>query len=190
MKELYLEPFRLNANEFVDGRGNFSPLIIKEQLPEFNIVQINTVASNQVYTFRGLHWQEPPYAQAKILRCLFGDIIDFAVDIRKGSPNYGRSYGFRLSNKNEWVYIPEGFAHGYITLPHNLGNTFPTLVEYLINNDYNTESERGMFMTTDISNILQAELPSGVSPVMKERDLNWPNINNIETEFRYVADEQ
>ena len=97
MKELYLEPFKILTKEFKDDRGDFSPFVIKEKLPDFKIVQVNTVASDKAYTFRGMHWQEPPYVQAKILRCTFGKIIDFAVDIRKGSPNFGRSYAFTLS---------------------------------------------------------------------------------------------
>lgn len=191
MKELYLEPFKILTKEFKDDRGDFSPFVIKEKLPDFKIVQVNTVASNKAYTFRGMHWQEPPYAQAKILRCTFGKIIDFAVDIRKGSPNFGRSYAFTLSDKNEWVYIPEGFAHGYFTLPHNMGNTFPTLVEYLINNDYNKESERGMFMTGDISNIITSEVgfADGFKIFMNDRDLHWPSINEIETNFIYERNE-
>lgn len=187
---MYLEPFRISTKVFTDDRGDFSPLVLKEQLPDFKIVQTNTVATNAPYVFRGLHWQEPPYAQAKLLRCTFGKIIDFAVDIRQGSPNYGQSYGFVLSDKNDWVYIPEGFAHGYITLPHNLGSTYPTLVEYLINNDYDTASERGMFMTENIHKVICRELPVGVAPTMKDRDMQWPTIDEIKTEFRYEPNEQ
>ena len=187
---IYLEPFRISTNVFKDDRGDFSPLVIKEQLPEFRIVQTNTVSTKEPYVFRGLHWQEPPYEQAKLLRCSFGKIIDFAVDIRHGSPRYGQSYGFVLSDKNDWVYIPEGFAHGYITLPHNLGSTYPTIVEYLINNDYNTEFERGMFVTKEIHDIISQELPLGVEIKMKDRDLSWPKIDEIKTNFKYEPDEQ
>lgn len=192
MKELYLEPFRISTKIFNDDRGDFSPLIIKQQLPDFNIVQVNTVATKSPYVFRGLHWQEPPYAQAKLLRCTFGKIIDFAVDIRQGSPNYGKSYAFTLDNKNDWVYIPEGFAHGYLTLPHNLGSTYPTLVEYLINNDYNHESERGMFMTDKIHTWIAAEMPMGNTKdiIMNNRDFLWPTIDEIKTEFKYEPDDQ
>lgn len=187
---MYSEPFLISTKVFNDDRGDFSPLVFNDILPDFKVVQVNSVSTKSAYVFRGLHWQEPPYAQAKLLRCSFGSIIDFAVDIRAGSPNYGRSYEFRLSDKNDWVYIPEGFAHGYITLPHNLGNTYPTMVEYLINNDYNTSSERGMFITNEINNIINRELPLGVAVSMKDRDLSWPTIDKIQTEFRYEADEQ
>ena len=191
MDKIYTEPFRISAEMFADERGVFIPLEVKKELEGFNLTQLNTVATIKAYTFRGLHWQEPPYAQAKLIRCSFGKIIDFAVDIRVGSPKYGQSYGFTLSDPNEWVYIPEGFAHGYITLPHNLGDTFPTLVDYLINNEYNKESERGIFMTADVMSIMMQELPNGKTDlIMNDRDWNWPSINEIETKFRYEPDEQ
>jgi len=188
---MYIEPFRISTRVFNDSRGDFSPLVIKEQLPEFKVVQTNTVMTVSPYVFRGMHWQEPPYAQAKLLRCIIGNIIDFAIDIRQGSPNYGKCYAFALNDKNDWVYIPEGFAHGYLTLPHNLGKTYPTFVEYLINNDYNKESERGMFMTEDVIKIMSSELPNGNTDlIMNDRDWKWPTINEIKTEFRYEPDEQ
>ena len=193
MGKTYIEPFRLSTQIFKDSRGDFSPIVLKEQLPDFNIVQVNTVATLEPLTFRGMHWQEPPYAQAKLIRCVFGKIIDFAIDIRQGSPYYGQAVGFVLSDKNDWVYIPEGFAHGYITLPHNLSGTFPTIVEYLVNNEYNKESERGIKYTQEIRDIIKMELPEGcLWGVIKgnERDQNWPTLDEIETSFRYEPEEQ
>jgi len=184
---MYIEPFRVSTQIFNDNRGEFSPLVLKEQLPDFNIVQVNTVTTLEPLTFRGMHWQEPPYAQAKLIRCISGKIIDFAIDIRQGSPNFGKSYGFVLSNKNDWVYIPEGFAHGYITFIDNV------IVEYLVNNEYNKESERGIKYTQEIRDIIKMELPTGclwADIIGNERDRNWPTINEIKTEFRYEPDEQ
>ena len=189
-KERYIEPIRFSTNVYADERGRFLPFIISKDFQDFKLVQFNTVTTDKPYTFRGLHWQEPPYAQAKIIRCPFGKIIDFAVDIRSGSPNYGKSYGFVLSSYEDWVYIPEGFAHGYVTLPHNLGQTYPTIVEYLVNNEYNKESERGMFITQAIHDVLANELPIGMDLNMNDRDLRWPTINEIKTEFKYEPDEQ
>ena len=183
-KETYLNPFILTANNFKDDRGEFSPLVIKEQFPDFKIVQANTVVSNKPYTFRGMHWQEPPYAQAKLIRCLVGHIIDYVVDIRKDSPNFGKAYSFSLNDKNTWVYVPEGFAHAYLTLPHNLSSSYPTLVEYLINNDYNKESERGMWMTKEVEDMVYQEIGNN-QLVINERDLVWPSLDLIETKFRY-----
>jgi len=190
MKELYLEPFRISTIEFADDRGEFSSIVLKDVLPDFNPVQFNTVTTVYPYVFRGMHWQEPPYTQAKLIRCITGHIIDYVIDIRNGSQNYGRSYAFTLNSKNDWVYVPEGFAHGYLTLPHNLSSTFPTLVEYVVNNDYNKESERGMLITDDIVKSINRELPVGIEVKMKDRDMRWPTINEIKSNFNYVPDEQ
>lgn len=184
-----LEPFKKTTTSFKDERGEFSPLIIVNGI-EFNLYQVNTVSTDKPYTFRGMHWQEPPYEQAKIIRCLFGNIIDFVIDIRVGSPNYGKSYSFTLNDKNTWLYVPSGFAHGYLTLPHNLGSTYPTLVEYFVNNEYNKDSERGIVLTTDIINIINKELPMGTELIINDRDLSWPTINEINSNFKYESDKQ
>lgn len=188
MKEVNKEPFEIKTNEFEDNRGIFSPLVIKDTLNDFKIVQINTVITYEPYTFRGLHWQEPPYDQGKLIRCLQGNIIDFVVDIRNGSPTYGIAYNYHLSDKNTWVYVPEGFAHGYITLENELGEA--TLVEYIINNDYNKESERGVFMTKDVREIIMEYLPINRDLIINNRDLSFPIIEEIESSFNYTPDEQ
>lgn len=185
-----LEPIRFTTNVYADERGRFLPFIISKDFKDFNLVQFNTVTTEKPYTFRGLHWQEPPYDQAKIIRCPFGKIIDFAIDIRKDSPNYGKSYGFVLSSYEDWVYIPRGFAHGYITLPHNLGSTYPTIVEYLVDNNYNKESERGMFMTNIIHECIANEIPMSITINMNDRDLSWPTIDEIKTKFKYENREE
>jgi len=190
MGKTYIEPVRFTTNVYADERGRFLPFIIEKDFSDFKLHQFNTVTTDKPYTFRGLHWQEPPYAQAKIIRCPFGKIIDFAVDIREGSPKFGQSYGFVLSSYEDWVYIPEGFAHGYVTLPHNLGGTYPTIVEYLVNNEYNKESERGMFITKQIHDVLANELPIGINLNMNDRDLAWPTIDEIKTNFKYEPEEQ
>ena len=190
MEKIYIEPIGFTKPIYTDVRGGFSPFNFAKDFSDFNIYQLNTVTTKEPYTFRGMHWQEPPYAQGKLIRCILGKIIDFAVDIRGGSPNFGKSYGFVLSNPEQWVFIPRGFAHGYITLPHNLGDTYPTTVEYLVDNHYNPESERGMFLTEKIHQIISAEIPLGTEIKMNDRDLIWPTINEIETNFKYESDEQ
>lgn len=190
MKELNKEPFRITNEVFNDIRGGFSPFNFAKDFNDFDIYQLNTVTTKNPYTFRGLHWQEPPYAQGKLIRCTIGKIIDFAVDIRIGSPNFGKSYEFILANPQEWVFIPRGFAHGYITLPHNLGETYPTTVEYLVDNHYNPSSERGMFITKDINRIIFQEIPLNTDLIICDRDLKWPTIDEIVTEFKYEPDEQ
>ena len=189
-EELYLEPIKYSCDLFTDDRGSFSPFVIGKEFSNFNIFQLNTVETNYPYTFRGMHWQDPPYAQAKIIRCLFGKIIDFVIDIRVGSPNYGKVNAFYLSSPEEWLYVPVGFAHGYVTLPHNLSQTYPTIVEYLVNNHYNKESERGVCLPQSIIDILMSEIPSTTDLIINDRDISWPTIEEINSNFKYEPDDQ
>ena len=98
MEKTYIEPFKITNEVFNDIRGGFSPFNFVKDFNDFNIYQLNTVITKKPYTFRGMHWQEPPYDQSKLIRCTLGKIIDFVVDIRGGSPNFGKSYSFVLSN--------------------------------------------------------------------------------------------
>ena len=112
---LLLEPKR-----FGDNRGFFAETYSARVLVEHGIkeqfVQDNHSVSAQVGTVRGLHFQAPPHAQAKLVRCGRGVLFDVAVDIRKGSPTYGQWFGAELSFENGLqLFIPAGFAHGFVT---------------------------------------------------------------------------
>ena len=112
---LLLEPRR-----FGDARGFFSESWNRQTLAEHGIeidfVQDNHSVSAAVDTVRGLHYQSPPHAQAKLVRCGRGRFLDVAVDVRKGSPTFGRWYGRELSAENGLqLLIPEGFLHGFAT---------------------------------------------------------------------------
>ncbi len=103
-----------------DARGFFSESWNKARLAEHGImidfVQDNHSLSRDVGTIRGLHFQAPPRAQAKLVRCGRGALYDVAVDIRKGSPTYGQWTGVELTAENgKQLLVPEGFAHGFIT---------------------------------------------------------------------------
>jgi dTDP-4-dehydrorhamnose 3,5-epimerase len=104
-----------------DERGFFSETfradILAAQGVKASLVQDNHVRSTQKGVLRGLHYQTPPHAQGKLVRCARGSILDVAVDIRVGSPTYGRHVGLELSAAN-WrqLWVPPGFAHGYVTL--------------------------------------------------------------------------
>ena len=106
---------------FGDARGFFAETWSRKKYLDAGIacdfVQDNHSLSETKGTVRGLHFQAPPHAQAKLVRCGQGRLFDVAVDIRKGSPTYGKWYGVELSAENGFqLYIPAGFLHGFITL--------------------------------------------------------------------------
>nr|MCB7501066.1 dTDP-4-dehydrorhamnose 3,5-epimerase [Enterobacter roggenkampii] len=114
-------PILLRAPRFGDARGWFSETYSETRAAaagvDVRFVQDNQSFSAQTGTIRGLHFQAPPRAQAKLVRCLRGSIMDYAVDIRRGSPTYGRWVSAKLSAEGgEQLFIPIGFAHGFITL--------------------------------------------------------------------------
>ena len=111
-----LQPMR-----HVDGRGFFGETWNKQDLTDIGItidfVQDNHSMSYRIGTLRGLHFQSPPFAQAKLVRCGRGRLFDVAVDIRKNSPSFGQWFGEELSFENgKQLFIPIGFAHGFVTL--------------------------------------------------------------------------
>lgn len=126
-----------------DARGFFAELYRLDALREAGIdiefVQDNQAFSATVNVVRGLHFQTPPAAQAKLLRVAAGAILDVAVDLRRRSPTYARHVAIELSAEaGMQIYIPEGFAHGYRTLtPH-------TEVIYKVNRYYSPEHDRGL----------------------------------------------
>ncbi|MCD9149801.1 dTDP-4-dehydrorhamnose 3,5-epimerase [Pseudophaeobacter flagellatus] len=110
----------LTPQRFGDARGFFSECWNRQRLSEQGIdvdfVQDNHSLSQQVGTLRGLHYQAPPHAQAKLVRCGRGALFDVAVDIRRGSPTYGNWFGIELTAENgKQLLVPAGFLHGFIT---------------------------------------------------------------------------
>jgi dTDP-4-dehydrorhamnose 3,5-epimerase len=111
----------ITPRRFGDDRGFFAETFSARRYAEAGIardwVQDNHSLSRRAGTVRGLHFQAPPHAQAKLVRCGRGSLFDVAVDIRKGSPTYGRWVGYQLSEANgRQLFIPEGFLHGFATL--------------------------------------------------------------------------
>jgi dTDP-4-dehydrorhamnose 3,5-epimerase len=104
-----------------------------------NFVQDNHSLSRPVGTLRGIHFQVPPVAQGKLVRCVRGRIRDYAVDLRNGSPTYGEHVSAELSSDNgDQLWIPIGFGHGFVTLEPD------TEVMYKVTAPYNAEAERGI----------------------------------------------
>ena len=132
--------FVLEPQVFGDARGWFMESWSQRKMEEAGIkvdfVQDNQSFSAQKGTLRGLHYQLNPKCQAKLLRCTRGRIFDVAVDIRKGSPQYGQWVGVELSAENKkQLFIPRGFAHGFITLTDDVE------VQYKADNYYAPECD-------------------------------------------------
>ncbi|MDI9341473.1 MAG: dTDP-4-dehydrorhamnose 3,5-epimerase [Sediminibacterium sp.] len=131
--------FIIQPKVFEDARGHFfesyNADVFKKAGLDLQFVQDNQSLSN-AGVLRGLHFQNPPFAQGKLVRVITGAVYDVAVDIRKNSPTYGQYVGIELSGQNKTMfYIPEGFAHGFLTLQDN------TIFSYKCTNVYNKPSE-------------------------------------------------
>ncbi len=130
----------IQTNVFEDNRGSFMESFqmasFREAIGELDIVQENESVSRRG-VLRGLHLQEKPYEQAKLVRCVSGAIWDVVVDLRPNSSTYGQHLAFELSSSNhKQLLIPRGFAHGFLTL------TDEAIVQYKVNNVYKPQSER------------------------------------------------
>jgi len=114
----------IEPKPFVDERGWFARTFCKEEFQKINHnkewVQLNHSFTNRTGTIRGMHYQNPPYTEIKLVRCIAGSVYDVIIDLRKGSPTFLKWFGIELSALNKkMIYIPEGFAHGFQTLADN-----------------------------------------------------------------------
>jgi dTDP-4-dehydrorhamnose 3,5-epimerase len=163
-----------------DDRGFFSEVWNQGGLHEAGIdarfMQDNHALSRPVGTLRGLHFQIGESAQGKLIRCSKGRIFDVAVDIRHGSPTFGRFAAVELSAEN-WrqVYVPVGFAHGYCTLEPD------TEVIYKVTAYYDPASERGLLWNDPAIGI--AWPVTTASAVIAERDATWPRLRDLPAYF-------
>ncbi len=112
--------FEINSGAFEDERGRFTRLFCESDFsairPNLHFCQINLSCTNAAGSIRGLHFQTPPSAEAKLIRCMKGRAFDVAVDLRHGSATFLQWYAIELSPNNNSVFIPEGFAHGFQAL--------------------------------------------------------------------------
>lgn len=167
-----------------DHRGYFTETYNKLKYEACGItnefVQDNMSFSSKKYTLRGLHWQNPPYAQAKLVSCSKGAVVDVAVDIRKGSPTFGQWVSVELSAENHrQFFIPRGFAHGFLTLTDNVE------FRYKCDNVYNKSSEGGMRYDAPEVAVNWETFLHGISPVLSEKDMIGPTLSNSNNQFEY-----
>jgi dTDP-4-dehydrorhamnose 3,5-epimerase len=173
----------LTPKRFGDSRGFFSESWNKRVLAEhglvFDFVQDNHSVSERAGTVRGLHFQAPPHAQAKLVRCGKGSILDVAVDIRRGSPTFGKWISVRLSFENgRQLLIPEGFLHGFATLEPN------SEIIYKCTDYYVPSADRAVRYDDP-----EIGIDWGLSapPLLSEKDAAAPFLRDISSPFTYEA---
>jgi dTDP-4-dehydrorhamnose 3,5-epimerase len=173
----------LTPRRFGDARGFFCETWNAERMAELGLaldfVQDNEGLSAARGTLRGLHYQAPPFAQAKLIRVARGAIRDVAVDARRGSPTYGRWIAEELSAENgAQLLVPRGFLHGYVTLADD------TLVLYKVDNRYHAASDGGVrWDDPDLG------IDWGIAPAaLSEKDARAPAFRDWVSPFEYGVD--
>lgn len=172
----------VTPSKFGDQRGFFSETFRASALASFGVThgwaQDNHSMSQKRGVVRGLHFQAPPRAQAKLLRVIHGAILDVAVDIRKGSPTYGQHVAVELSADNwKQVYMPAGIAHGFCAL------TDKVEVLYKASDEYAPESEGGLLWNGAVLGIVWPV--SSVEAIVSERDAAWPDLDLLQSPFEW-----
>lgn len=173
----------IKPKKYIDHRGYFSETYSRRSFSDLDIqcefVQHNHSLSHAVGTVRGLHFQAPPHAQAKLVRCGRGAIFDVAVDIRKGSPSYGHWVGYELSAENGYqLFVPVGYAHGFITLEAD------SEIVYQCSNYYAVGSE-GTLRWDDPD--IGIDWPLREKPTVSDKDRVSTSMKNFDSPFTYEA---
>ena len=165
---------------FKDTRGWFMETYNEQRYREAGI-DVRFVQDNQSCScygvVRGLHFQRPPYTQAKLVSCTHGRVFDVAVDIRKGSPTYGKWYGVELSEENHLqFFIPHGFAHGFSVLSEK------AVFSYKCDNLYHPEADGGILLS-DPALAIDWKIPDG-DRIISDKDTKHPILANLDNPFK------
>jgi len=174
IKDLYI----IEPTVFGDERGYFYESFNQETFAKLIGKEITFVQDNQSLSgkniVRGLHFQNKPFGQGKLVRVIKGEVIDVAVDIRKNSPTYGEHVSVKLTEENKLMFwIPEGFAHGFSSLKDD------TIFAYKCTNYYSKESE-GSIAWNDPTLNINWEVEN---PIISEKDQNSSAFSTFETKF-------
>jgi dTDP-4-dehydrorhamnose 3,5-epimerase len=171
---------------FSDSRGWFCETWNRRRMEEaglgFDFVQDNHSMSAEAGTLRGLHYQAPPAAQTKLVRCSRGAIWDVAVDVRRGSPTFGRWRGVVLSAENgRQLLAPRGFLHGFLTL------TPDAEVQYKVDDYYSAACDGAVaWDDPDIAIDWPLDEAGVKSPIVSDKDAAAPRLQDFETPFSYA----
>lgn len=179
-----LDCYILEPDKFGDERGYFSPYFIQKDFDELGflkVVQANRSKSAKG-VLRGLHFQENPKCQAKIVEVIKGSAIDVVVDIRMDSPTYGKYISVKLTEQNNrQLFVPRGFAHGFISLEDD------TIFHYLVDNDYAPDKEGGILWNDPDLNINWDEILKEnniLNPILSEKDQHYPTLKSNKVIFK------
>ena len=169
----------IDPTVFGDNRGYFlesyNEKEFKEVIGNVSFVQDNESKSSKG-VLRGLHFQKPPFAQAKLVRCIEGKVLDVVVDIRKNSKTYGQHFTTELSGENKkQVFIPRGFAHGFLVLSES------AIFAYKVDNTYAPEHDAGIRWNDPIVNIQWGLSESEV--LVSDKDAQLPFFNEFYSPF-------
>ena len=181
-----LDCYIIEPNRFGDDRGYFSPYFIQKDFDELGfekVVQCNRSMSSKGVV-RGLHFQENPKCQAKIVEVIKGAAIDVVVDMREDSETYGKWTSVLLTpDNNRQLFVPRGFAHGFVSLEDD------TIFQYLIDNDYAPELEGGILWNDPDIGINWEEIFKEYNidePILSDKDVNRCKLSECNVKFRRV----
>ena len=175
----------IRPKRFGDHRGYFaetySPPKFRDAGLDLAFVQDNESMSAEKGTVRGLHFQKPPHAQDKLIRCPQGAILDVALDIRRGSPTYGQHVANVLSEENgDQMLVPKGFAHAFVTLLPD------TMVMYKVTDVYAPQCDAGVLWSDPALKIDWQIDPA--SAILSDKDRQLPTLENLASPFTYSPD--
>jgi dTDP-4-dehydrorhamnose 3,5-epimerase len=162
---------------FKDDRGFFYESYNKNNLDK--VVNVVFVQDNESKSkkgvIRGLHFQKPPYAQTKLIRCISGSILDVVVDLRLKSKTYGKSFSIKLSSENnKQLFVPKGFAHGFQVISDE------AIVNYKVDNFYNPKSDSGIIWN---DKDLSIDWNLDIKPVISLKDLKLISFKELKSPF-------
>jgi dTDP-4-dehydrorhamnose 3,5-epimerase len=168
----------LSLKKFNDSRGFFCETFAHRNYADIDFLQDNLSLSVEVGTIRGLHYQEPPFAQTKLVTILCGAAYHVAVDIRRGSPTFGNWVGVELSfEKLNQILIPRGFAHGFCTL------VLGTVAHYKVDAYYSPQHDCGILWDDPALSISWPVTPR--KAILSDKDRRQPRLAEIDSPFSY-----
>jgi dTDP-4-dehydrorhamnose 3,5-epimerase len=176
-----MSPLVISPRRFGDSRGWFSETWNEQVFASIGIpvrfCQDNQSFSKSKGTLRGLHFQAPPAAQSKLVRCLQGRIFDVLVDVRRASPTFGQWVGTELSaDYGRQLFVPAGYAHGFVTLDDDC------MVAYKVDSYYSAKDDGGIAWNDPSIGV---EWPIDGRPVLSAKDAELPALAQLTVEFPY-----